>query len=184
MTHPADPSLPAPEETPYLEFTRLFVARQATFHGFLMALVHDRHVADDLVQELACRMWTKFSEYERSRSFVSWGLGFARFLVHEWRRKQRRLPVPITDVTLEALADEAVHQITLYDESYEALRECLKGLTDHQRRILHGRYFEGRSVMDLARAGQRSDVAVYRVLERAHRALFDCMTRTLRGARP
>ena len=58
---------PRGEPPSQLEFTRLFVASQAAFQGFQLTLVHDRHAADDLVQELACRLWLKFGDYDAER---------------------------------------------------------------------------------------------------------------------
>lgn len=75
---------------PPVAFTRLFVAAQPALHGFLMSLVHDPHAADDLLQELAERMWRKFGEYDRQRPFVAWGIGFARLLAMEWRAAEHR----------------------------------------------------------------------------------------------
>lgn len=52
-------------------------------------------------------------------------------------------------------------------------------LTEHQRRILHARYHDERPVAEIARAAKRTEMAVYRVLKRAHEALLDCMRRAL-----
>ncbi|MCX6878484.1 MAG: sigma-70 family RNA polymerase sigma factor [Verrucomicrobia bacterium] len=156
-----------------LEFTRLFVASQAAFHGFLLTLVHDRHAADDLVQELACRLWLRFGDYERSRPFVAWGLGFARLLAFEWRRHQARLPVPLDEPTLQALADVATERSMASDERHEALGHCLQLLTDHQRQVLQARYYRDQAVAEIARQTQRTEMAVYKVLKRAHQILLD-----------
>jgi RNA polymerase sigma-70 factor (ECF subfamily) len=158
-----------------LEFTRLYVANQAAFQGFLLTLVHDRHAADDLVQELAGRLWEKFDDYERSRPFVAWGLGFARLLAFEWRRHQTRLPVPMDEQTLQALADVAAERSMASDDRHEALGHCLQHLTDHQRQVLQARYYKDQSVADIARQAQRTEMAVYKVLKRAHQQLLECM---------
>ena len=167
-----------------LEFTRLFVASQAAFQGFLLTLVHDRHAADDLVQELACRLWLKFGDYERSRPFVAWGLGFARLLAFEWRRLQARLPVPLDEPTLQALADVAAERSLASDDRHEALGHCLQYLTDHQRQVLQARYYRDQAVADIARQAQRTEMAVYKVLKRAHQMLLDCMRKTLASPTP
>ena len=70
---------------PHLVFTRLFVAAQPGLHGFLMALVHDAHAADDLLQDLAERLWRKFDQYDPARPFIAWAIGFARRLVRTIR---------------------------------------------------------------------------------------------------
>jgi RNA polymerase sigma-70 factor (ECF subfamily) len=178
--HATDPTAqPRRDDAAQLEFTRLFVASQAAFQGFLLSLVHDRHATDDLVQELACRLWLKFGDYERARSFVAWGLGFARLLAFEWRRQQVRLPVPVDQPTLQALAEIATERALATDERHAALGDCLRHLTSHQRRILHSRYYDEQSVGEIARQSQRTEMAVYKVLKRAHQMLLDCLRKAL-----
>lgn len=177
-------TVPASGEEAPLRFTRLFVAHQAAFRGFLLSLVHDYHAVDDLVQELAARMWRRFGEYDAARPFVAWGLGFARLVAFEWRRRQARLPVPVDEPTLHALAELAAERAAGDDARREALHECLRHLTDHQRRVLHARYHDERSVAQIAAAAQRTEMAVYKVLKRAHEVLLECMQRALGRAAP
>jgi RNA polymerase sigma-70 factor (ECF subfamily) len=163
-------------------FTRRFVAHQSAFHGFLVSVTFDRHAADDLVQELAVRMWNKYPTYDPARPFVAWGIGFARLLAMEWRRKQARLPMPVDEATLEALVDRAADRADTHEDRRDALRGCIARLTDHQRKILHARYHEEQTVRMIAEASRRTEMSVYKVLNRAHQLLFDCMRDLL--ARP
>lgn len=95
----------------HLAFTRQFVAAQPALHGFLISLVHDSHAADDLLRELAERLWRKFGDYDANRPFIAWAIGFARLLAMEWRRKQQRLLLPLDDDTLDRLASEAAEEV-------------------------------------------------------------------------
>lgn len=165
------------EDASELVFTRLFVANERALYGFLLSLVHDHGAVDDLMQELAGRLWKKFDQYDEARPFVAWGIGFARLLAFEWRRKQQKLPVPLDEATLDALADEAAIHAEHYDERRDLLRVCMKELTDHQRKTLHARYYDERPVAEIARGWQRTEMAVYKVLKRAHEALVKCMRR-------
>ena len=175
-------TMPNPTSDPHLTFTRQFVAAQAALHGFLMSLVHDPHAADDILQDLAERMWRKFSEYDGRRPFVAWGIGFARLLVMEWRRRQQRLPLPLDEETLDLLASEAAAQASHHDERLDALRGCLKQLTDRQRATLRMRYQDELPVKAIAQEWNRTQMAVYKTLKHVHRALLDCIAETL--ARP
>lgn len=172
--------LPPPD--PHLTFTRLFVAAQPALHGFLVSLVHDPHAADDLLQDLAERMWRKFDEYDERRPFVAWGIGFARLLAMEWRRRQQRLPIPLDEEALDLLATEAADQAIRHDDRLDALRACLRHLTDRQRAVLHQRYQEEQPVKAIARDSNRTQMAIYKMLKHVHRALLDCISETL--ARP
>lgn len=164
---------------PHLQFTKLFVAAQPSLYGYLMSLVHDRQSADELIQELAERLWHKFPDYDASRPFVAWGIGFARYVAMEWRRRQRRLPLPLDEATLEALAETAEDDLSAHDARMEALRACLAKLTGRQRKVLRQRYEESLPVAVIAESAQRTPMAVYKAIKQAHLALFDCVTRTL-----
>lgn len=174
-----DPSQSRREDDPQLVFTRLFVAHERALYGFLLSLVHDRGAVDDLLQELAGRLWKKFDQYDGARPFVAWGIGFARLLAFEWRRKQQKLPVPMDDATLDALADGAAHHAEHYDERRDLLRECMKGLTERQKQALHARYYDEQPVAEIAGLWKRTEMAVYKVLKRAHEALLECMRATM-----
>lgn len=167
---------------PHLRFTRLFVAAQPSLYGYLMSLVHDRQAADELIQELAERLWHKFPQYDPERPFVAWGIGFARYLAMEWRRRQRRLPLPLDQTTLDLLADAAEPAAIEHDRRLEALRECLRKLSDRQQEVLRLRYEESTPVASIAESSQRTPMAVYKVLKQAHLALFACVTKTLGGS--
>jgi RNA polymerase sigma-70 factor, ECF subfamily len=171
----ASPTSPPPASDSQIQFTRLFIANQQAFSGFLVSLVHDREVVDDLLQELAERLWRKYPEYDPERPFVAWGLQFARFLGLEWRRRQERLPLALDEETLRALAERSKERIAADESDRSLLRRCMERLTELQRQVLHSRYFEEVPVAELARRRERSEVAIYQVLRRVHSSLFECM---------
>lgn len=177
-------SMENPPTDPHLAFTRQFVAAQPALHGFLISLVHDTHAADDLLQELAERLWRKFGDYDRSRPFIAWGIGFARLLAMEWRRKQQRLPVPLDDDTLDRLAAEAAEEAPRHDERLDALRACLRKLTERQRTVLRMRYQESMPVAVIASSSNRTQMAVYKMLKHAHQTLLRCISETLTRQTP
>lgn len=164
---------------PHLAFTRLFVAAQPALHGYLMSLVHDPHAADDLLQDLAERMWHRFADYDAGRPFVAWGIGFARLLAMEWRRRSQKLPLPLDERTLELLASQAAEDAPRHDRRLEALRSCLKQLTDRQRAALRLRYGESVPVAEIARSWSRTKMAVYKTLKHIHYKLLECITETI-----
>lgn len=168
----------------HLDFTRQFVAAQPALHGYLISLVHDAHATDDLLQELAERLWRKFDTYDRSRPFVAWGLGFARLLAMEWRRKQQRLPLPLDTDTLDRLATEAAGEAPRHDDRLDALRACLRKLTERQRTVLRLRYQESMAVVEIANSSNRTQMAIYKVLKHAHLALLQCISETLARETP
>ena len=74
-----------------VEVTERIVEARIAIHGFILAVVHDPHVAEDIFQEVCliiCRQWRT---YDRSRPFRSWALGIAyRKAMQYFERARRR----------------------------------------------------------------------------------------------
>lgn len=168
---------PTPDH--HLAFTKQFVMACPALYGFLISLVHDTHAADDLMQDLAERMWLKFADYDERRPFVAWGMGFARLLVKEWYRKQKRQPLQLDEQMIDMLADEASDRLAQQDERVDALRSCIEKLTERQRDVLRMRYQEEKPIKLIATEWNRSQVAVYKMLKQIHFGLLACISETM-----
>ena len=57
----------------------------------------------------------------------------------------------------------------------EALLECAADLTELQKDALHQRYYENTPVRRIAEIWGRTQMAVYKVLNRVHESLAECM---------
>ncbi|MEM7146698.1 MAG: sigma-70 family RNA polymerase sigma factor [Verrucomicrobiota bacterium] len=162
-----------------LEFTKLLLENERAIFGFIYSLTQDFNASEELRQELASRLWTKFDQFDGSRPFVAWAIGFARLMVLEWRRAQAKLPIPMDDEVLGKMADAAAERAENRSDIQAALHECAQDLTALQKKALHARYFDGTSVQEIAQAWNRTQMAVYKVLNRIHESLADCMREKL-----
>ncbi len=168
-----------PKPDPHLTFTKQFVTALPSLQGFLISLVHDTHAADDLMQDLAERMWLKFADYDDRRPFVAWGMGFARLLVKEWYRKQKRQPLQLDEQMIDMLADDASERLAHQDERVDALRSCIEKLSEKQRAVLRMRYQEEKPIKLIATEWNRSQVAIYKMLKQIHFGLLACISETM-----
>ncbi|MEM9480712.1 MAG: sigma-70 family RNA polymerase sigma factor [Verrucomicrobiota bacterium] len=165
-----------------LEFTKLLLENERALFGFIHSLTQDLAATEELRQELAVRLWNKFDQYDGQRPFVAWAIGFARLMVLEWRRKQTKLPIPLGEDVLHQLADAAADRVDRRAEIHAVLQECAGELTDLQRRTLHERYYEESPVKKIAKAWGRTQMAVYKVLNRVHESLAECLRAKLQLA--
>ena len=69
---PEEPSQHTENIASVRELARLWVQSQSVISAYITANVIDLHHAEDIVQEVAQIVAEKFSEFDRSRSFVSW----------------------------------------------------------------------------------------------------------------
>lgn len=118
------------------EFARYLVENQARLYGYIHSLVPDLNHADDLYQQTALILWSKFDEFDRGRSF-SWACGVARLVAANFVRglaRQRRFFGHDLNLLLVE-AHEEIADDELADRR-EALSRCVEKLPPADRALL------------------------------------------------
>jgi len=153
-------------------------SHQAALHRYILSLLPDRSLADDVLQETNLVLWRKAADYDPERPFLAWAFGIARHQVMAARRDAGRDRHIFNDQLVEILADEhPPHDQT--SPVQEALEGCLKELPRQQRELILARYEPGASVQDLARERAKTPGALSVLLLRIRKALEDCIERKL-----
>lgn len=168
------------------EFAELLRANQARLYGYIHTLVRDLDDADDLFQQTTIILWNKFGDFDRSRSFVSWACGVARFEVSNFLRTRGRQKLYFTD-DLNLLLIEAYDRVPKdeMEDRRDALGKCVNKLRDRDRELLRECYGDAAGVGTAAGKRGRSSQSVYNSLRRIRRSLYECIERTLAAqARP
>lgn len=159
------------------QFTRCWTQAQPVVAAYIGSLVPDFHAAEDLLQTVAIKLHRKFGDYDPSRPFVAWALGFARLEVLNLQRTQARSFLTYCDEALDAV--EAAH-IELAPElscRAAALRECLQRVGGRSREMLRLRYEEELKPHHIAARLAMGAVAVRVALSRVRGTLRDCIER-------
>ena len=117
------------------EFARYLAENQARLYGYIHSLVPDLNHADDLYQQTALILWSKFDEFDPGRSFFAWACGVARLEAANFARslaRQRRFFGHDLNLLLveahEELADDELA------DRREALGRCVEKLAPADRR--------------------------------------------------
>ena len=158
------------------EFARYLAENQARLYGYIHSLVPDLNHADDLYQQTALILWSKFDDVDRGRSFFSWACGVARLEAANFVRslaRQRRF----FGHDLNLLLVEAHEEITddeLADRR-EALSRCIEKLPPADRTLLT-ECCAGPAGVHTAARRNRSPHSVYNSLRRIRQALYECIT--------
>jgi RNA polymerase sigma-70 factor (ECF subfamily) len=138
--------------------------------------------AQDVLQETNAALLEKASDYDPSRPFVAWAIGFARTQVLAWRKKQNRDRLVLDDGLFEVVADRLVTDspmTTVSNRRLEALEGCLQKLPQSSRELVAARYVRGEPVQSIASRMGRTENVVSVLLFRIRKALLDCMKTTL-----
>jgi RNA polymerase sigma-70 factor (ECF subfamily) len=131
-------------------------------------------LVDDIVQEVFLAALGNFSSFLGNAPLRSWLLGIARHKVEAYYRQRLREPEPLGDsrdhaepATDGLLIDERIDRERLEAKTQRVLRE----LPESYGVALLWRYWESRSVRDMAEATGKTEKAIERLLARA-RARF------------
>jgi RNA polymerase sigma-70 factor (ECF subfamily) len=142
------------------------------------SILHDGHLAGDVVQDAAWRAWRRLGELRDFERFVPWLVGIVRHLAFDAQRRRRRCERVQgraagrsgSRVSADP-ADEAVH-----NEETEKLRLALESLEESTRTAVILRYYDGWSSRQIGEALGLGPAAVDMRLARARAALRRFLT--------
>ena len=167
---------------PYERFTRLFLQYEPEILRAVMMFVPSRADARDIVQETAVTLWQQFDQYDASRPFANWAIGFALIQVRRWFRNVER-EGKFSEKAVEALLIADDERADDKEKRDAALRECLDAMPQNSREIIEGYYFAERGVDALAATHGRTVEAIYKTLQRLRAGLLDCIHHKITLAR-
>jgi RNA polymerase sigma-70 factor (ECF subfamily) len=160
---------------------KLFLTHSGAIKGFIHALLRDRSLVDDVLQETFLVVAAKAGSFNPGTNFVAWACTIARFKVLETIRKRARAEFYFSAEVIEALAKSAPTE-----EGREAtlvhLESCLGELGDGARRVIDLRYFQARPPEEIAALLSLTVDSVYVALSRSRRLLRMCVAGKLNQA--
>ena len=156
-------------------FTQLFVEHQKRILGLIYALTQNRGITDDVLQEVSVRLWRKFDSFEEGSNFAAWSLSITRYVVMEWRRANKRVPLAMEDEQLHAIADSYVESAEPITAVRSHLDDCLTKTTDRQRRLLRDHYELGYKIVEIASNWELSRRAIHKLLKKTKDQLLECI---------
>jgi RNA polymerase sigma-70 factor, ECF subfamily len=137
--------------------------------GYVLAIVHDEHDAEDITSEVFARLPRALTHYRVSGTpFVAWLLRVARNAALDHLRAQRS--VPLAEVPAHSHAELHSH------ERLDDLRAALETLPADQRHVMVLRLIAGLTPAEVAERLGRSVDAVHALQHRARRRLREELT--------
>lgn len=131
-------------------------------------------LVDDIVQDVFLAALGSMSSFLGNSPLRSWLLGIARHKVETYYRQRLREPEPLADsghASEPAAADMLIDDLIDQERSKAKTQRVLRQLPESYGLALSWRYWEGRSVREMAEATGRTEKAMERLLARA-RARF------------
>jgi RNA polymerase sigma-70 factor (ECF subfamily) len=139
------------------------------------AYVHQRLIpradlVDDIVQEVFLAAWGSLERFEGRSTLKTWLLGIARHKVENYYRTRLREPhsLDLDESSLPEIAEEPKFDLAIdVERTMERTRSVLAELPESYSLLLLWRYWEKKSVREMAESIGRTEKAVERALARA-----------------
>lgn len=157
----------------------LLVSRyQAQVYSYIMTLVKDRQLADDVFQDTFVKIirTIKAGVYKDEGKFVQFAMRIAHNLVIDHFRKENRIPTVESSsedynyIDNVPITDHSVEQGMIVDQVHSDLHRMIAFLPDEQREVLRMRIFDDMSFKDIA---DITNVSINTALGRMRYALIN-----------
>jgi RNA polymerase sigma-70 factor (ECF subfamily) len=162
------------------EVQKLFLRNAGLLRGFILGLLPDHHLAEDVFQDVFLTAAAKADDFREGSNFLAWVRAIARLKVWEHCRRQKAGPLLLDPGALEAVVASAADLDDAWAPRREALAYCLQKLSPRARQILELRYSE--EFLSPPRIAERlrwTVGAVHVALSRARKFLQECTRRRL-----
>ena len=133
-----------------LAMQALFARHRTGTYRWLLRMVHDEALAEDLLSEVFLDVWRQTNRFEGRSSVSTWLMSIARFKALSARR--RRTEDELTEEIEGTLADTANDPEAALQEKNrsELLREALTRLSPEHREIIDLVYYHEKSISECA----------------------------------
>jgi RNA polymerase sigma-70 factor, ECF subfamily len=128
----------------------LFARHQVRVYRFVLRLVRDQSVAEELVGEVFLDVWRQAGRFEARSAASTWLLAIARYKALSALR--RRTDQELDDDKAATIEDpgDSPEVAVLKKNKGEVLRQCLTALTPDHREIIDLVYYHEKSVEEVA----------------------------------
>ena len=164
------------------QLARLWTQSQPVVAAYILSLVRDFHLAEDLLQQVAVILVREFEKYDPARPFLPWALGIAKNVTLKARRDMAKDVHGLVDL---ALVDRVQQAFEENAEGWVALRQALRHCLAKQRKkmfeVLRWRYAYDLKPREVAERMGVTSGAVRVMLHRARALLRECIRRNLQA---
>jgi RNA polymerase sigma-70 factor (ECF subfamily) len=165
------------------KLARLWTQSQPVVASYLLSLVRDFHVAEDLLQQVAVVLVREFEKYDPARPFLPWALGIAKNVALKSRRETAKDVNRLLDSELlERIQKGFEEDLDVWASLRHALRQCLEKQTQRLLEVLRWRYTHDLKPQGIADKMGLTSGAVRVMLHRARSGLRECIQRTMKSS--
>jgi RNA polymerase sigma-70 factor (ECF subfamily) len=132
-----------------LAMQALYVRHHLRTYRFVMRLVRDPHVAEDIVSEVFLAVWRHADRFQARSAVSTWILAMARFKALSSLKRRTDKHLDDATAAIEDPGDDPQVAIEKKDKA-KILRNCLSRLSRDHREIIDLVYYQEATIRDAA----------------------------------
>jgi RNA polymerase sigma-70 factor (ECF subfamily) len=156
-------------------FRALYEEAARPLFAYLLRVSGNRELAEDLLQEAYCRLFTVDMPLMEDHSKRSYLFRIATNLLHDYRRRYKEYPLP--ENVLENISSSPHPDLKI------EMRQAFKHLKGREQSLLWLAYVEGLNHKEIAESTGLRAGSIKSLLFRARRKLIDLIETTASGTR-
>ena len=158
-----------------VKFEQLLKSVQSKLFGYILAVIPNRHDAEDILQQTNVILCKKQEEYDSNKAeFHTWAYNIARYQIMAHRTKHARSKICFSNELTEALAFESIDYETPHIKQ-KALNKCYKKLPDHMQKIAELRFKRDLSMKEISLCVKRPLGSISATLCRIRSNIMGCI---------
>lgn len=165
-----------------LEMQKQFVAQAPALRSWLLGLVPEPALADDVVQETFITALKKYDTFQSGTNYRAWVFAIARYKLLEACRHHAARAITLEPAAMEALVGHEDVPPEAPDGRIRSLKNCVNKLPPRAREVIELRYFKELRPPAIATQMGLTLNSVNVSLSRSRVSLRECMETT--GAFP
>ena len=160
-------------------FDLLLARNQSKLYAYILFVVHDRDLADDVFQETFVKVISRLQEgrYTASGKFSAWLMRIAHNVIMDWYREQKsdRIVEPTEDNDLSNLSGEHLFEGNIENQYVNTqvmkdVRRIMDNLPAPQREVVYMRYYQQMSFKEIS---ETTNVSINTALGRMRYAIMN-----------
>jgi RNA polymerase sigma-70 factor, ECF subfamily len=162
-------------------FVRHLTEYQSRLYAYILALLGDPNVVNDVLQDTNVTIWRKADEFDEGSNFGAWASRVAYYEVMAFRKRRSKDRHVFDDALLETMAEHIGSQCESMEAELRTLHRCVEKLSKLDQELVSERYGPGGSVRQLAEGRGKSVGAISQALYRIRNELADCVEQASRS---
>jgi RNA polymerase sigma-70 factor (ECF subfamily) len=127
---------------------------EPTVYRFALSRLNDSHAASDILNEVMMEVWKSAERFKGQSRVSTWLLGITYHKVIDYIRKQARHKAEELDENMtEKMVDHSdidLAQVIEGAQDAKAVQQCVQGLPDNHREVIHLAFFEDLGYEEIA----------------------------------